>query len=261
MTGKRQTQPTDVVRAAMPGEFIAAEAGAPAGTVKALVSAYGVKYRIGFARYHTIEPGAFAASIADQDAIPLFWMHGWDWTEQMPTGSATASEESAGLEIDGRHYVDLDPEVARLHQSMVDGAIREWSIGYRVLAYRVDPDDEAHWIVTEAELLEASAVLRGANPQTGTLEAASAPGALEAGEVLLPAGATMTLADGTKITAAGATPAEQTAPPAPPAPSPGDAAGELTDDDLAGRFALLGRDGVREAFAGAVGETDTPATA
>ena len=141
------------------------------GHVRALVSAYGVRYRIGWATYHTIEAGAFADSIAAQDAIPLFWQHAWDAGDP-PIGHAGA-EEDDNLVIDGGLYVDTDPTIARLHQAMKAGAIREWSIGYRVQEVRKDDDDEQHFFVTKAELMEASAVLRGANPNTETLLVAS----------------------------------------------------------------------------------------
>lgn len=162
-------------RAAAPMRVHIAAAGddAKAGHVRALVSAYDVKYRIGWATFHTIEAGAFADSIAEQDAIPFFWQHSWDWSEQAPIGHGAASEEDEGLVVDGPFYVDMDPQVARIHASMVAGALREWSIGYQVLEYRVDTDDEQHLFVTKAELLEASVVLRGANPETQTLQVAS----------------------------------------------------------------------------------------
>ncbi len=145
------------------------------GKVRAIVSAYGVRYQIGYARYHTIEADAFAKSIKAQASIPLFWQHAWDWSEQPPIGHADASETADGLEIDGDMYLD-QAGVPAIHRAMVAGALREWSIGYRILTARDDPDDDLHRFIEEAELLEASVVLRGANPQTKTLEVASAHG-------------------------------------------------------------------------------------
>ncbi|MCP3978158.1 MAG: hypothetical protein GY716_02345 [bacterium] len=144
------------------------------GKVRALVSAYGTRYQIGFARYHTIEADAFAESIKAQASIPLFWQHAWDWSEQPPIGHADASETADGLEIDGEMYLDQSG-VPAIHRALVAGALREWSIGYRILVERADPDDDLHRFIEEAELLEASVVLRGANPQTKTLEVASSP--------------------------------------------------------------------------------------
>lgn len=152
--------------------FTAAKDDDAPGAVEALVSAYGVKYRIGYATWHTIEAGAFAASIAEQASIPLFWQHSWQYTEQAPIGHGTASEDDDGLKIKGRLYVDLDPQVARVHEAMRAGAIREWSIGYQVLELRRDDQDDMHEFVTKGALLEASSVLRGANPATETLKVA-----------------------------------------------------------------------------------------
>ncbi len=143
------------------------------GHVRALVSAYGVKYRIGWAEYHTIEATAFDDAIAEQATLPFFWEHSWQGTQQAPIGHGDISGADDGLLVDGPFYVDLDPQVARIHAAMQAGALREWSIGYRVIEYRVDADDPQHFYVTKAALLEASVVLRGANPETQTLQVAS----------------------------------------------------------------------------------------
>lgn len=163
---------SEIAHATMTAAFTAADDGdGDTGRILALVSAYGVKYRIGFDTWHTIMPGAFADSIAAQPSIPLFYAH--NWTDgAMPIGHATAAEGDDGLEIDGRLYLDADPALGRLWQALKAGAIREYSIGYAVRTQTVDDDDETHYHVGEAELLEASAVLRGANPATRTLELA-----------------------------------------------------------------------------------------
>lgn len=158
--------------AAMPTVFTAADDTGDSGRLNALVSAYGVKYQIGFFTWHTIAAGAFAASIAEQPAIPLYKEH--DWTSGgVPIGHATASETDDGLEIDAELYIDSDPMVKRLWESLKAGAIREYSIGYSVLTQTVDEEDDQHFTVDDAELLEASAVLRGANPATRTLQIAA----------------------------------------------------------------------------------------
>lgn len=142
--------------------------------IAALVSAYNVKYRIGYWAHHTIEAGAFDDSLAEQEAIPLYRQHDWQ-AGGAPIGHATAkdvTEPKAGLRIDGELYTD-DAEVSRLHRAAKAGALREWSIGYQVLETRADLDDEDHIYVIKAALLEASLVLRGANPETETLEVAA----------------------------------------------------------------------------------------
>lgn len=158
---------------------LAAEADG-AGAFRALVSQYDLKYRIGFFLHHTIEMGAFAADLEANAVKPTFWMHGWsyfDGTYSAPIGTATheENEDEGGLVADGQLYV-VHGEVARVHQSMLDGAINEWSIGYRPLTVRVDADDPDHEYVIEAELIESSVVVRGANPGTGTLDVAGLRG-------------------------------------------------------------------------------------
>lgn len=147
------------------------------GRVKALVSAYNVDYRMGWFTMHRILPGAFAKSLARNDNVPLFWQHNWSWSEQPPVGVAVASEVPNGLMIEGSFF--LDTEAGRsVFNAIAAGALREWSIGYRILDWVIegsdDDDEEMETVqIREAELLEASSVLRGANPETDTLEAAS----------------------------------------------------------------------------------------
>src|SRR5690606_9972196 len=143
----------------------------------------------------------------------------------------------------GRMYVDIDPSIARLYESMREGAIREWSIGYSVLATRADREDDMHQFVTEAELLEGSSVLRGANPATRTLEVASAPGART--RITTASGVVIETADRDLI--AQLATAEQD-PPVPPATAP------VVTDDTDPSFdtsSLLSRSKVREMFGSA----------
>lgn len=163
-------------QAHMPATILAADVDeAGAGRVKALVSAYDVKYRIGFDLWHTIEQGAAKATIERHAGrVPGFWMHSWSSSEQPPIGHSTGiTETDDGLVIDAELYLE-DSETARaVYRAMKAEALTEFSIGYEVLAARVDEDDDAHEYVTELELLEWSSVLRGANPATETLEVAA----------------------------------------------------------------------------------------
>jgi len=159
-------------RLAAPAVFTAAE-GDTAGKFTALVSAYDTKYRIGWSTWHTIEAGSFAA--AEGATVPIYAEHGWQSDAAAPIGHGTATETDAGLQIEGELYVAASGDAASVYLALKAGALNEWSIGYRVLATRTDPEDETHMFVTEAELLEASSVLRGANPDTNTLMVASRP--------------------------------------------------------------------------------------
>jgi HK97 family phage prohead protease len=144
------------------------------GVVEAYPSVFDVEYRMGFAARHVIRRGAFEATLAEQTSVPLFWQHAWSWSEQVPIGHTTEAEEAERrLRIVGQLYLD-DPTVARVWQSMMAGALREWSICYRIILGRTPDQDEDLLEVLEAELLEVSVVLRGANPDTETLRVAGA---------------------------------------------------------------------------------------
>jgi HK97 family phage prohead protease len=146
------------------------------GQVTALVSAYDVEYRMGgFGRpiMHIIQLGAFANSLKSNSTIPLFWQHNWDLGERPPIGVASAHEEPRGLVIEGEFFLDTE-DGRSVYHGIKAKALREWSIGYRILQAEVDDSDDSKRVVrvSDAELLEASSVLRGANPETDTLKVA-----------------------------------------------------------------------------------------
>lgn len=147
------------------------------GKVKALVSAYNVDYRMGWQTNHRMQVGTFAESLAANANVPLFWQHNWNYTEQPPIGVATGEETARGLVITGEFFLDTEAGRAVFNANKA-GALREWSIGYRIEEYSSDAgsdksDDIETWTITKAELMEASSVLRGANPKTKTLTVAS----------------------------------------------------------------------------------------
>lgn len=151
-----------------------AKAEGDLGKVTALVSVYNVAYRMGFMTKHQIEVGAFADSLSANPIVPMFWQHNWNFTQQPPIGVGTGSESAAGLLIDGDFF--LDTEAGRsVFNAMKRKALRQWSIGYRITEWSVEETDDGIDIihVKKAELLEASSVLKGANPETDTLKVAS----------------------------------------------------------------------------------------
>lgn len=174
---KRAEQLGQIHHATVPVTLAAA--ADEAGAIEAIVSAYDVDYSMGWRGKHRIVAGAFDESIAEQAAIPLFWEHDWaSMAPGMPIGHGTAEdvdEPKAGLKVAGELYINSD-EVKRVHRAALAGAIREWSIGYRILEAEYPEDDETLTIVKKGELLEASLVVRGANPETETLGVASRPG-------------------------------------------------------------------------------------
>lgn len=147
------------------------------GKVEAIVSAFDVDYRMGWMTKHRITSAAFKASIAANPVTPLFFQHNWAWSEQPPIGTADASvvaKPRAGLKISGSFFLDTDGGRSTF-KAIKAGALREWSIGYRITKFEVEEDDDGFdiVIVNEADLMEASSVLRGANPGTETLKVAA----------------------------------------------------------------------------------------
>lgn len=148
------------------------------GHVEAIVSAFDVDYRMGFMTKHRITTGAFKASLAQGSNIPIFFQHNWSWSEQPPIGTGVASvvaNPKPGLKVAADFFLDTDSGRSTF-RAIKAGALREWSIGYRISKYEVEEDDDGFdvVIVNEADLMEASSVLRGANPGTETLKVASA---------------------------------------------------------------------------------------
>lgn len=149
------------------------------GVVEAYVSMFNVEYRMGYATWHKILPGAFDDSIAEQAAVPVFWAHAWDWSEQVPIGhSLDVDSDDTGLRVRSQLYVEETETARAVYRGMQAGALREWSIGYGIVEHIVREErDQARRVldVSVGELLEASSVLRGANPETQTLNVAGAP--------------------------------------------------------------------------------------
>ncbi len=150
--------------------------GQDVGRVEAIVSAFDVDYRMGFTIKHRVTPKAFDESIASNANVPLFWMHNWDWSEQPPIGTGKAStvtEPKPGLKIVGDFFLDTDAGRSTF-RAIKAGALREWSIGYRIQDFSIIENDDGLRVVVinRADLWEASSVIRGANPATETLSVA-----------------------------------------------------------------------------------------
>lgn len=163
------------------------------GTVRGISHRFGVDSRVGFFTWHRLMPGCFDESIAAQDSVPTFWQHSWAWSEQPPIG------HSIDLDVvDSDHTVDGDDDLParalqvtsqlylghdvpdRVWLAADAGALREWSIGYRIQEYRIlEEDDRDVWIIEKGDLEENSIVLRGANTGTGTDAVQKSPGGLD----------------------------------------------------------------------------------
>lgn len=140
------------------------------GTFSAVVSTYSLEYDIGWGWTEQILPGCFTESIAAHPTIPVYHQHDWD---SAPIGSCQPSEQGSGLEVSGQLYVGAefaDPFVKRIYQAMLDEALEEWSIGFWPEEISWSEDSPTCDSIVKGDLAEASICVRGANPETGTLE-------------------------------------------------------------------------------------------
>lgn len=155
------------------------------GVFEALGAAYGVTYDVfdwwvGPSK-ERLAPGVFAKSIAEKSTIPVFWQHGW---EQAAIGHGAASETDNALKLNGQFYLD-DPMVSRVYQSVLSGAVDEWSIGWILQDSHNEKEDGENVEVAErGQLVELSSVVMGANPGTQTISVRSAADLLRLRRVL-----------------------------------------------------------------------------
>lgn len=162
-----------------------ADGGDAKGTFQALGAAYGVTYDvfdwwIGPSK-ERLSPGVFSKSLAEKSTIPVFWQHGW---EQAAIGHGTASESDNALNLSGQFYLD-DPMVSRIYQSVLAGAVDEWSIGWLLQDSHREKEDGADVEVADrGQLVELSSVVMGANPGTQTISVRSAADLLRLRRVL-----------------------------------------------------------------------------
>lgn len=132
------------------------------GKAKALVSAYDEEYELEdgthIIRSDSLKLGA--------DPVSVFWQHDWAaGARGKPVGHAHTSNSDAGILVDAEFY--LDTEGGRsVYNALKAKALREWSVGYT--GKRKDDGT-----VYDGELIEASVVLKGANPGTKTLDVAN----------------------------------------------------------------------------------------
>lgn len=138
------------------------------GVFEAYVTKYNVPYKIDYWGKEQIEPGCFDESIAANPKIPVFWMHAW--RDGLLIGDADASSDDVGVIAKGQLWMDIDVLAQKVWRGMMSGAIREWSIGYYVQIVEFDEQDDDLEHIHKGELIEASSVVRGANPETETID-------------------------------------------------------------------------------------------
>lgn len=144
----------------------APDTDADTGTFRGTASAYGVLDAHGT----EFQAGAFAASIAERRAdggrFPLLLHH--DRTRVAGVVEAL-TDTPAGLEIEGRFI--LDTEAGREGHALARRGALSLSVGFRRLSDRPRPGGGR--IITEARLVEVSAVAVASNPRTRITEVRS----------------------------------------------------------------------------------------
>lgn len=139
------------------------------GVVEAYASVFDAEYRIAFGIDEAVRRGAFQRSIEAQPSIPVFYEHRWG---EGPIGVTTeASEDDTGVRVRAQLFVDDNPAARAIWRAMEAGALREWSIGFLPTVIESEQRDDGTTLETivEGELIEASVVVRGANPETQTV--------------------------------------------------------------------------------------------
>ena len=148
-------------------------ADADAGTVTALVSAFGVVDSYD----EEIMPGAFEKTLEKfgDDPIPILWNHEWGVMDAH-LAEAKGEETDEGLVVEMQFDMD-DPTSVKAFRLLKSRRIKEFSIGGFEPSdgiRRVEKDGRTVWQVYEFELVEISLVLRGANPETRLIDVKSA---------------------------------------------------------------------------------------
>ena len=146
----------------------------------AIVSTFTVKDSHG----DRIQFGAFANSLnklkARNGSVPVLFEHSHGLTNTVGKTTFIAELEPAddrlpmnvqgvgGLYVEFEFYTDF-PEGQKAEKLLLDGVYQEFSVGMYVYDYEVTNDsyDNFEAIIKEADLVEYSMVLRGANPLTG----------------------------------------------------------------------------------------------
>lgn len=161
------------------------EAPAGEGRVRALVTTFDREYGIGPRTTETIVRSTF-----DDGPVPIYFQHSHG---DVPVGDATATAGPRGTELDVQFYLDTERGRA-CYRAQQSGALKEWSVGFCADPADITITRAADGTINEridrGDLLEVSVVLRGANPNTETLEVraeAEAPEAEEAPAAEAPA--------------------------------------------------------------------------
>lgn len=148
----------------------------PSGVFEALVAVFG---NVDYGADRTM-PGAFAASLAEWEAkgdpIPVIWSHEWDDPTSHIGVVTEAKETPEGLLVRAELDVKNNPKAAYIARLLADRRVTQFSFGYvaKEWDFVQDPDYGQVRELKVIDLFEVGPTLRGMNPATQLLEAASA---------------------------------------------------------------------------------------
>lgn len=148
---------------------------APEGVVEGYITVFGTAYDIGWGLREQIEPGAFDGSLSETEGvIPIYYQHDHR-TGGTPIGTGTVTRDAKGYLVRAELFVDDDPKARAVWRTMAKGALREWSVGFTTPEDGDVVRDRDLESIVRGDLMEASVVLRGANPDTETLAVREEP--------------------------------------------------------------------------------------
>ena len=153
---------------------VRAAADAPEGVVEGYITKFDVDYPIGWGLRERITAESFRGSIEERDGVlPIMYQHDH---KNPPIGVATLTTDEQGVLARVQMFLE-DARGAAVYRAMQAGALREWSVGFTTPNEGDVERDRDVEIIIRGDLLEASVVLRGANPDTETLSVRSEDGA------------------------------------------------------------------------------------
>lgn len=127
-----------------------------------------------------IVKGAFTRTLGEWSAkggkIPVVWSHQSNDPDMFLGTVSKATEDDDGLKVEMQ--LDLDhPKAARAFQLIKDGAVDQYSFHYGIRKYEVEQADngDSIWNLTDLDIYEVGPTLRGANPETRTVDVKEAP--------------------------------------------------------------------------------------
>jgi HK97 family phage prohead protease len=124
---------------------------------------------------HAFDRTVNEARVKHPDALfPVWWQHSYSDPSAAIGLITRAVIDDAGLVVEGRLNIDTNEKALGVYEGLLEGTIREWSISYGIVAeHRENINGKDVNVLDELELLEISAVMRGANANTRTLSVKS----------------------------------------------------------------------------------------